>query len=27
MLVASFITLFLVNVVQNRNAKILKGGS
>ena len=26
MLVASFITLFLVNVVQNRNAKILKGG-
>ena len=27
MLVASFVTLFLVNVVQNRNAKILKGGS
>lgn len=27
MLVVSFITLFLVNVVQNRNAKILKGGS
>ena len=27
MLVASFITLFLVNVVQNRSAKILKGGS
>lgn len=27
MLVASFITLFLVNVVQTRNAKILKGGS
>lgn len=27
MLVASFITLFLVNVVQNRNTKILKGGS
>lgn len=27
MLVASFITLFLVNVVQNRNARILKGGS
>ena len=27
MLVASVITLFLVNVVQNRNAKILKGGS
>ncbi|WP_298770516.1 sulfate ABC transporter permease subunit CysT [uncultured Fibrobacter sp.] len=27
MLVASFITLFLVNVVQNRTAKILKGGS
>ena len=26
MLVASFITLFLVNVVQNRNARILKGG-
>ena len=26
MLVASFVTLFLVNVVQNRNAKILKGG-
>ena len=26
MLVASVITLFLVNVVQNRNAKILKGG-
>lgn len=27
MLVASFVTLFLVNVVQNRNARILKGGS
>ena len=27
MLVASFVTLFMVNVVQNRNAKILKGGS
>ena len=27
MLVASFVTLFLVNVVQNRNTKILKGGS
>lgn len=26
MLVASFVTLFLVNVVQNRNARILKGG-
>ena len=26
MLVAAFITLFLVNVVQNRNARILKGG-
>ena len=27
MLVASFVTLFLVNLIQSRNARILKGGS
>jgi sulfate transport system permease protein len=26
MLVASFVTLFLVNLIQTRNTKILKGG-
>jgi len=27
MLVASFVTLFLVNLIQTRNTKILKGGN
>ena len=27
MLVASFVTLFLVNLIQTRNTKILKGGA